>query len=217
MKLPKKALSGLQKIAALGEASFSGFVKVLGDMKPSLKREEFAGTVAKELGVPGSDDIDSILNTLFFLYRVKDHKGLSPAELADLVDQSIEDSDLKGAPGTRSCLQERIKRLVDFDKSLGITAKALDVLTEHERCFCAARILSDIRPVFAPSPDSPAAAVITHILQIRFHRNGQHEEFYVALDNEDLAQLKQVISRAEMKAKALRGLLESSHLPYVGE
>ena len=90
-------------------------------------------------------------------------------------------------------------------------------MTEHAHVFCNARILSDIRPVFAESADSASAAVVIHNLQIGFHEGGTgpHKEFYVALDTGDLRKLKELIVRAEKKDIALQTMLKSSNVPYL--
>ena len=90
-------------------------------------------------------------------------------------------------------------------------------MTENDRIFCGARILSDIRPVFTDSLESASAAVIIHNLQIGFHDSGTgvHKEFYVALDNQDIQKLKEIILRAEKKTQALKAILNKSSVPYL--
>ena len=115
----------------------------------------------------------------------------------------------------RDVLQNRLTTLLGFDDSLGVTAKAVDVMTEKSRVFCGARILSDIRPVFATGSDSATSAVIIHNLQIGYHSSGDHQEFYVALDTEDIKTLKGLIVRAEKKTLALKGMLSKAGMNYL--
>ena len=76
--------------------------------------------------------------------------------------------------------------------------------------------MSDIRPVFAGSPGDTAGALIIHNLNISYHNGSRHKEFYVALDSDELDELKQVIERAQKKAVSLKLLLKKSSTPYLG-
>jgi hypothetical protein len=67
------------------------------------------------------------------------------------------------------------------------------------------------------SPDEePYGAVIVHLLKLSYHEDGDHKEFFVALDDADLKHLKEVIERAERKAKTLRGKLKAGATMYLG-
>ncbi len=98
-----------------------------------------------------------------------------------------------------------------------LTAKAQDLQTDDERTFCRARILTDLRPVFGTNiEDGPKGMVIIHLLKLGFHQASErhHDEFYVALDADDLQTLKKVVERAQSKAKILRATV--SNLPVLG-
>jgi hypothetical protein len=110
------------------------------------------------------------------------------------------------------------KRLADFLEAtsvLGITAKAAKVLLEHEHVFLEPRILTDIRTVFKDIEEQPVGAVIVHNLRITYRQNDDRKEFFVALDDSDLASLSQEIARAEAKAKVLKKLLEKAEITYL--
>jgi hypothetical protein len=91
----------------------------------------------------------------------------------------------------------------------------MNVLTAHERIFLTARIFSDIRPVFGDSIESASAAVVVHNLKITVRRNEKEEDIFIALDNNDLRELKEVVDRAEKKTKALASILEKSHVKFL--
>jgi hypothetical protein len=110
----------------------------------------------------------------------------------------------------------RLPQFLTLENSIGITAKAFDVLSEHQRTYCNARIVSDIRTVFPDDIDSePQNAVINHMLRIGYHENDEHQEFFVALDSGDLKHLKKQIERAERKAEALKRLLQSANITHL--
>ena len=104
-----------------------------------------------------------------------------------------------------------------FDKTVAITAKAVDVITEHKHTYCTARILSDIRPIFSRKAESAEAAVIVHNLQIGYHDggSGEHKEFYVTLDTDDIIALKDGLKRADKKTLVLESILKHSSVQYL--
>jgi hypothetical protein len=89
------------------------------------------------------------------------------------------------------------------------------VLTEEERIFYSARILTDIRPIFNEAGNLIEAAVIVHNLKIHFGENGDETDFYVALDTSDIQALREVLDRADEKAKQLQSLLQRSQISYL--
>jgi len=53
------------------------------------------------------------------------------------------------------------------------------------------------------------------MLKIHFHKGNRHEEFFVALDTNDVRTLRAVLDRAEKKEAALRALLQTSGITYL--
>lgn len=70
-----------------------------------------------------------------------------------------------------------------------------------------------MRPVFRQPNAKPIGSVINHTLKIEYHEDGDHKDFYVALDAQDLSELKGVLERAETKAISLRSFLKQSEMP----
>jgi hypothetical protein len=135
------------------------------------------------------------------------------SEFAEEVCRSLDETKvdaLKLKPERRDIFKQRITRLLAPSSSLAITARAVDVLTEHERIFTSARIITDIRSVFSDPSEKPSAAFIVHMLNIHYRQGREKKEFFVALDSDDIAKLKEVLDRAEKKAKSLATLLDAS-------
>jgi hypothetical protein len=106
-------------------------------------------------------------------------------------------------------LQRRISVLMGLD-SLATSSKAAELQFEHERVFDRARILSDIRTVFGESVGDVKGAVITHELKISYVHGSEVEELYLALDEQDLSELKQTIDRALGKTRTLEKILDKA-------
>jgi len=214
-EIPKEALPDLKRIAELNEALFNSLLDAFATTDPALTAGQFALKIAHKVPQVGQSDIQAILGITFILYSIRTKSGmsLSPQVLAEGVTNSqlLSKSSVL-SPDKKKILSDRIAKLLGFGKSIGVTAKAFDVMTEHERVFCGARILSDIRPIFAESTEAANAAVLIHNLQISFHQDGKHHEFYVALDTNDIQVLKNAIERAEQKTVALQSILKQSNV-----
>ncbi len=218
LNIPKDDLLVLKTIAELEESKFAALASALRDSKPSLTREQFVTQIAEVAKSIQQPEMRSILKVVFTLYALNDRMRISSKELANVVTKSAVQSSVKEVPFPSDkvgLLSARLDILLSFGKSIGVSAKAWDVLTEHERIFCGARILSDLRPVFAESLETASASVIVHNLQIGFHQNGKHQDFYVALDTDDVQALKEVIVRAEKKTIALCSILKKANVDYL--
>jgi len=216
INIPEEALPDLKRIAGLGTEDFESFLSTIQETTPALNSGQFAEKIEARVRFLKPDELRSALKTVFVLHSIKERAGVASGQLAEDVGSSAAEDKPGDFPAdTRELLAKRLKQLLDLDKPLGVTAKALDVMTEHDRVFCGARILSDIRPVFAANPESAESAVIIHNLQIGFHQGGEHKEFYVALDTNDVKELKKVIERAEKKTTALQSILNKANVFYL--
>jgi hypothetical protein len=219
LNIPREALPDLKAIAELDEHLFKTLISAIRETDPTLTQAQMSNQIREKVKL-STADISGVLGTAFVLFNLKEKaRGGNALRDQDLVDgiinsetvaTSTEFSEVKKAN-----LRDRLGQLVLLEKPLGITSKAFDVMTEHDRIYCGARILSDIRPVFSTNVDAAAGAVIVHTLQIGFHQMGKHQEFYVALDTNDIQTLKSVIERAEKKTVALEAILKKSDVPYL--
>jgi len=116
-------------------------------------------------------------------------------------------------------LRERLARVLEIG-ALAIAAKASVLQAEHEHRFCSARILTDARPVYghdqSPS-DPPPAMIITHTLKVSYHEGprGHLNDIYFSLGSRDLAELVELLHRAQEKAKSLHGVFDSSKTRFI--
>jgi len=216
LMLPDEALPDLKQIAEMDEQPFGSLLKAIGESAPTLTRARFQKNLVDKVQEVPKSHIEAILRTAFNLYELRSKTGLSAEELAAVVVNSSVVSKSSAFPQEKkNTLMVRLTQLMSFNKSIGVTIKARDVMTEHERVFCHARILSDIRPVFADGPETASAGLVIHNLQIGFHHFGKHEELYFALDTDDIKALKEVVERAEKKTAGLEATLKTSGLPYL--
>jgi len=157
-------------------------------------------------------NLREVLEAILSLYVIKSRKDVNTDQFVDDVCDAMErlDPAQRVEKENRNDYAEKLRLLLNAS-SFALVTKAIDLATEDERTFCQARIITDLRPVFGPRvEDGPQAMVVVHLLKLAFHeQGGDHGEFYVALDTSELGELKQVIERAELKAKSLPSALKN--------
>src|SRR6266496_699761 len=213
IEIPNEALDDLKKIIELDDRIFESLLSAIGQTEPTLTSRQFTKKVVEKVQGLAEIDLQSILRAVFIFYSIgqRPERSIAPQELAEgVTNSSAVSKSADFPPEKKKKLSDRLTRLLQINGALSVTSKAIDVMTEHDRVFCGARILSDIRPVFSETLENAAAAVIIHNLEIGYHQDGTHHDFYVALDTEDIQKLKQVIDRAEKKTIALKSILKKS-------
>jgi alpha/beta superfamily hydrolase len=73
-------------------------------------------------------------------------------------------------------------------------------------------VVTDVRPVFPDGPEAVRGAMIVHSLKLSYLHNNESEEFFVAMDDDDLASLQKAVSRAEAKSKTLKGVITKAEM-----
>lgn len=154
------------------------------------------------------DDAEQVMDAVNSMYRVRAYAEVPLEEFAsDVCDSLLEYKELTSDQVPR--FRERLIRVLGSN-ALNIAAKAVVLSGEHERSFCSARIVTDARPIYGKSvSEPPDAMIITHILKIDYHgAGGSLDELYVGLGSNDIKELRDVLDRAEEKAKSLQAALE---------
>jgi hypothetical protein len=149
------------------------------------------------------------------LYGARDRLGPSVG-LSEFVDALIEAATRSAAPSLASIenwdsAKRRLTRLLEMETPLGISAKAMDVMSETERLYCRGRVVTDLRPIFAIDTEQPpVGVVILHSLRLNYHAGPEKDvaQFFVTLEPDDLKSLRALIDRAISKEASLREIAE---------
>jgi len=182
------------------------------DAAPAYQRANALRDSAREaLGDAADIDFDLLIPALLSLRaQLRGKAGMSVAEALS------KSSDLDtGTEEQRLRLRDRVAELLDTE-AIVTTANAIALLTEHDRNFHAARILTDIRPVFGDDVEArPTGAVIVEMLNIEtWSRSGTADSLYIAMDETDLLDLREQVDRAIKKTQAMKETLEASKITY---
>lgn len=205
VRIPRDAVPVLKRIADLDDHEVDALVE-------AVSTGQLRDTRSLKAGVRGAvghrwqdeDDVNSFVRQLMSLTTLGVSHAFAAPKLAETIAQRLSGLDGELIPK----LQNRLSRLLAASDLVAL-GKAIDVATEHDRVLHGSRVLSDIRPVFDSDVSTdPVGAVITHTLRVDYFQDGETKTISFALDDYDLAQLRDVVSRAEEKQKTMSRLLE---------
>jgi hypothetical protein len=215
--LPERLKASLLTLAGCSPEQVGQLYDHLKSMDVAMLDTRFTRQIASELNQWEKEKAERVVEALVtlcsFHARTHESKDELVANVIEAVQQSTPAD--KFSPEVEGNLRERITRFLDLS-ALDVSAKAAGVLTDHQRVFTMARILSDVRAVFPEDASlGPAAAVIDHMLKITFIEDGATATFFVALDSADLAIISKTVERAKKKDEALRKLIAAAKLPLL--
>jgi len=161
------------------------------------------------------EDVEQVIDAITSMSAVRASADVSVEQfISDICESLRQQKHLTSDQEPR--LHERLARALTIE-ILNVKAKAIALSNEHEHLFCTARIFTDVRPVYGEDATAPPAAMtITHILKIDYHvAGGRTHEIYLGLGSGDISELREVLDRAEAKARSIRAVMESTKLPFI--
>ncbi len=213
--IPARYRPGIVKITQLDDRKASELAEALTACLPTKGFNQFLSAVLLRLKDWKREDLHDILWSLYSLSLAMADQDISADEFVvqlTNVMRSSDRTDLKISEESEIAFSSHLKRLLSVE-SLTLSAKALGLRNDYQRSYCDIRILTDIRPVFGSPAEKPLGAFVEHTLKIEYHEDGEHKEFYVALDNEDLGKIRKALDRAESKTAALKSVIRESGIP----
>jgi hypothetical protein len=223
LTIPEEYHAGFAAIRGLSPGSVDELISVLEELPARFDRVELRSRARSGVKSIPHDVLDAVMDTLLTLYVLRDDENLPMEDFSSEVAEAMDESGIESltlAGEERVAFKQRLARLLSVD-SLEVAARATNLLYEYERTLHGnARVLTDIRPIFAPGQqgiqDDPRGAIIVHTLKISYHQRRRIKEFFVALDTDQVNQLIEALQRANSKVERLRESLEGNkELPYV--
>lgn len=216
--IPVEDYPRIGELLQLPSATAKSLLAALQKEPPALFLRTLSNRVSKKIGI-SSPKAFELLSVIVKLFSSCKKSGLGIGGFLDVLRETFVEAKTPGLTFTDDEWNNRktfIGKLLECEDSVGVTAKALNVMVDHGRVFRDARILTDCRPVFRSNPKKPpAAAVIVHTLKISYRADHEEKEFFVALDSLDIAQLEALIKRAKIKEEALKLSLRTSKIPIL--
>jgi hypothetical protein len=212
LRLARRAREGLLELAELPKEQRDELVAAFGSLDPFAGFEEFVAVVRALLPDASEPHARDLAGALITTVQQMHYRDLEqPSDLADAVVRS---PDLDLTDDQAQALRDLIGRVADLPP-LWSTAKAIDLMSEQEHPLTAARILTDVRPIFGPGVnDGPQGAVVFQVLKVDHYTDGHRSTIAFALDNADLLELKKTVDRAIAKTESLKAWMQTAGLSY---
>ena len=225
LNIPERYRAGVSAIRSLDEQSVQAIKTALdGTGRQESDDPGAVQSTSGNMAITAVTSVSSVKPAEFkligeaiaALYGVKSSRDVSTEAFAEEICdalESIPEENLRLPQTERAQFKEKLLALLSADV-FGLVTKIRELTIEHERTFCHARIVTDLRPVFGSSvEDGPRAMLVEHILRLAYHQGSEKpQDFYVALDADDLRTLRQIIDRAEAKAKTLKSAVKDIRL-----
>jgi len=219
LKVPPEHVVLLKKWLELSDGEIEKYSTALAQVKPEFNAQELAKSLIRHCSPLDPKLVFDITVILIEVYRT----GEPQKPFETFLDRDVRPALQSGRlfsenPEEREQQWTRLRQFLlgalQLEYVIGTTAKAGTVLTEHERIFDDAKILTDFRPIYhADVAERPNAGIIIHMLKMT-HRDKQDRHFdaYYALDSNDLEKMRNVLNRAAEKEKTLRQTMEDAGL-----
>src|SRR2546422_6688374 len=172
LNIPKRDRAGIANIIQLSDSAVDDLTQALINAPILAEPYDIAKYVSNSILSIPPDNLNSVIETLYSLYRIREFADVNLSRfLDDLVDGIATSNypELSFKNIEFSGIRARFERLLNIE-SLKTISKAFRLQSDGERLYCSSKILSDIRPVFSEDAEvRPYGAVITHTLKIVHH------------------------------------------------
>lgn len=194
-KLPKEDQSAILAAATSFDAKAPSRNRIKRHFQKSLEG----------MDASRASELTSMLLSLVGLHQIQDFDlGAIAETVAYHPSLSLEDNE-------RENLTPLLTSLLTATP-IYISAKALDIAEDNQFLFEWARILSDIRPIFAEKEgaEQQRFAAIVYTLKIGYADIEGRKEIYLALEEKDLDLLEKIISSARRDSASLKKFLRAA-------
>lgn len=216
--IPPSQGEHLQNLANLHDEEWARILAALQEARPSFSAEGLALLVAESSGFSHLELVRH-LSIVLPLYQLAESFSWSAEQMAEEVVEAAKRQKLFSLNVVQAkVFTTRLKQALELHDVIGVTAKALDVLLQDKHPFQEARVITDFRPIFSDKAEALASTVglIVHSLKltVRGSRN-EEENFFVAMDSDDLREIQAVLERAAQKEKVLTSALEDGGISCI--
>jgi hypothetical protein len=220
LSIPAQIAEGLIVMGSLPDDVFQELFSNLENLPLKIPQSGFVDDSSLRIDSILPDELDSINAAIFPLINGHSNSKTATSDYVESVvlslkEQASKEGNDRYSEDVLKRVGERLTQVLQI-RSLRLVGKARAILLKHERTFSNGRVLSDIRPVFGESVDeNPLAAVIVHMLNLTYYKEGERRDFVVALDTNDIQLLIDVLNRAQTKTKILESIITSTGMKYI--
>lgn len=216
LNIPNRHVSGLVKLFNLTEKD--DLIENLRKVDISINPEKSIREAVASITGFTSEDVNDITRATMSLLLLRSSSDKSLEELIDELISTIkkgEFEELKFSDERYAEVKEKLIKILSIENLL-LSAKAVGIKFEHDNLFEKAKVLTQILPVFSDDVDEiPKAAIIAHQLGVHYFQDGDHKEFFLRIDEEEIEELIKMLERAKKKARSLQNFLITTDIKYI--
>ena len=215
INIPEKRRATFKKIAALSKEATNELFAVLANIPASVLPATFPKDISESVKLTNPSDAAEIVAALLSLFGPFATSSKTLEEfIASVITAFGQENPFPSADDC-SQLRENLRKLMSAP-GFGAGAKATGVLLDNERNFLMSRIVTEVRPIFSVRETEISGAVILHTLRISYVANNSRQDFFVAIDGEDLTKLIKDMERAKQKEVKVKKMLAAANVLFMG-
>lgn len=213
LQIPESHREGFKLLSSLSESDFKKLLNTLSNIDRDTSPDRLLSTITQETEIKKNISSE-ITKILFSIYSLKEGFNNNISELANELLIALHNLNIEiGDKSEWNKLELRLEKLLSFDQTIGNAFKALQLLSDYDKILFESKIITDVRPAFNDKDNiSTDTALIVHNLKIGYHKNDRQKEMYLALDSNDLNELKNNIERAMKKEREIKNTLKDKFL-----
>lgn len=217
ISIPAQHQQAIVELATLSNSERERLLDGIVGLSPTIDFANLVTQVMSKSELP-RQQVSSALSLVHSLYGVAD---VLRRPLEDIVNDVIETISSKRHEALSKLNETQVDSIATFLRKaliphdgIALSVKSQRLAVQHDRIYLDSEIFTDLRTVFqVEDPElSPAAMVVTHMLKIEYGENEGRKSLYIALDSNDLAQLRSAIDRAASKRERLLDLIKETGL-----
>lgn len=209
-------LKGLIKLFSLSD--LDSLIANLKEAKISINPEKSIKEIVASTTGYTPDEIDDLSKGIMRLLIITSNSDTSPSELIDKLFSDIPEDEIEKLDLSKEKYIEVKKKIVEIlnSENLLISVKAVGIKFEQDNLFERARIITQILPIFSDDLNQlPKVAMVTHQLGIHYFQDGEHKEFFLRIDEDEIDDFIKTLERAKSKGNSLQKFLENTEVQYI--
>ncbi|MBO0932715.1 hypothetical protein [Fibrella aquatilis] len=204
LRIPDRYKPGFTAFATLSDQQRQQLVDLLAEVSVENPKSSTAKQVADRLQIDDALAL-SVVDALLSLPVAQEQLGNSIQEFVDNFMEALASPEYALSDETLTSIQSVLLSFFNSKGNYHLTNKARMLSMQRERLYMSAKVLTDLRPLFAEEEESQIQALtIIHTLQIEYQEDNGIKTIQFALDNVDIGDLKMQLERADKKDSVLK-------------
>jgi hypothetical protein len=200
----EEVLESARALSKLNESAFEKIIETVSSIPPNLSISKAIKKADISIDGVTKDEFQDVLTLAFSIKNFSERSKRS-------IPSIIEDINELAKLGSDSAAFEKYLTTLLSNRDVRRWQKALSLVSEHERILLETRLFTDARPVYVEEPDEePDAFVMFHMLRVTYREDFEQKEIYLALDSDDLFELKANVERAIKKRGSVAAKIRQS-------